>query len=178
MNSAAFFDVDKTLWACSGEKAFARHLFSKGELGAAKLGGIVYHYLLHKLGFLPDVDLLKRQVIRNLFEEGAVTPCVEAYSAYFHSDLNALFFPAMLAKVQQHRKAGDKIVVVSAALDFIVASVARLLNVDNYFSSRLEIAALTFTGEVEGPVYYGEAKAQAVKAYADQHDLSLSDCHA
>jgi HAD superfamily hydrolase (TIGR01490 family) len=178
MNSAAFFDVDKTLWACFGEKAFAWHLFSKSELDKSKLASVVCRYLQYELGFVPDVDLLKRQVIRILFEGRAVTPCIEAYSAYFQSDLNYLIFPAMLAKVRQHQKADNKIVIVSAALDFVVEPIARLLNADDCFSSRLGIVGHKFSGEVTGPIYYGQAKAQAIKAYAAQHSLNLSDCHA
>ncbi|MGZ4976965.1 MAG: HAD family hydrolase [Methylobacter sp.] len=178
MRSAAFFDLDKTLWACSGEKAFAGHQFRRGKLGITQLGGVVYQYLRYELGLIDDIDTLKRRVLRALFAGEAVAPCIEVYSAHFRQQLSRELFPEMLDCVKNHQQAGDKIVIVSAALDFIVSPVAELLQADDCFAIRLEVTDHLFSGEVLGPIPYGQAKAAIVRDYANQHGLDLAQCHA
>jgi len=178
MPAAAFFDLDKTLWACSGEQAFAVHQFRRGKLGTAQLAGVLYQYLRYELGLIGDVDTLKRRVLHALFAGEAVNPCIESYNEHFHAHLSRLLFPDLLACVNKHRKAGNKIVIVSAALDFIASPVAERLNADHCFATKLEIAGRQFTGKVLGPIHYGQAKAALVKDYAAEHGLDLGQCHA
>lgn len=178
MSAAAFFDLDKTLWACSGEKAFAGHQFRRGKLGISQLGDVVYQYLRYELGLIDDIDTLKRRVLRTLFAGEAVAPCIEVYNAHFHRQLSQSLFPKMLDCVKSHQRAGDKIVIVSAALDFIVAPVAEILEADDWFAIKLEVTGHLFSGEVLGPIPYGQAKASIVKNYADRHGLDLTQCHA
>jgi HAD superfamily hydrolase (TIGR01490 family) len=178
MAAAAFFDLDKTLWACSGEKAFAGHQFRRGKLGVAQLSRIFYQYLRYELGLIDDIDTLKKSVLRTLFAGEAVAPCIDVYDAHFRQYLSGLLFPKMLDCVKRHRQAGDKIVIVSAALDFIVSPVAEMLEADDWFAIGLEISGHSFSGEVLGPIPYGPAKANLVKEYANRHDLDLSQCHA
>jgi HAD superfamily hydrolase (TIGR01490 family) len=178
MSSAAFFDLDRTLWACSGEKAFAVHQFRQGKLGITQVGGVIYQYLLYELGLIDDIDILKRRVLRALFAGEAVAPYVETYTAHFHQHLSQSLFPKMLDCVRSHQSAGDKVVIVSAALDFIVSPVAELLQIDDWFASQLEVSNHLFSGEVLGSIPYGQAKASIVKDYADKHGLDLAQCHA
>ncbi|MGZ5026941.1 MAG: HAD family hydrolase [Methylobacter sp.] len=178
MSSAAFFDLDKTLWACSGERAFAAYQFRQGKLSMAQLANVIYQYCGYELGLIEDVDILKRSVIKTLFTGEAAAPCIELYTAHFHRQLSALLFPEMIERVRGHRQAGDKVVIVSAALDFIASPVAELLNADQCFATELEIVGHTFSGDVSGLIHYGEAKASVVKDYADKHGLDLAQCHA
>jgi HAD superfamily hydrolase (TIGR01490 family) len=178
MSSAAFFDLDKTLWACSGEKAFAGHLFRQRNLGIAPLGNVLYQYLRYELGLINDFDALKRQVLRALFADVTVEPCIEDYTAHFHAHLSQSLYPEMLDCVRNHQRAGDKIVIVSAALDFIVSPVAELLNADDWFATELDVARHRFSGEVLGRIHYGPVKASVIKEYVDRHGLDLARCYA
>ncbi len=178
MSSAAFFDLDKTLWACSGERAFAGYQFRQGRLTIAQLASVIYQYFRYELGLIDDVDTLKRSVLRELFAGEAVAPCIEVYTAHFHRHLSQLLFPEMIERVRSHQQAGDKVVIVSAALDFIVSPVAELLNADQWFATQLEIVDRKFSGDVSDRIHYGEAKALVVKNYADKHGLDLVQCHA
>jgi len=178
MSSAAFFDLDKTLWACSGEKAFAGHQFRQGNLGFVPLGNVLYQYLRYELGLINDLDSLKRQVLRALFAGVTVAPCIEDYTAHFHAHLSRSLFPRMLDCVRNHQRAGDKVVIVSSALDFIVSPVAELLNADDCFATELAIAGHRFSGEVLGRIHYGPVKASVIKDYVDRHGLDLAQCHA
>lgn len=176
--AAAFFDLDKTLWACSGEKAYASRQFRLGTLSASQLAEIVGQYLRYELGLIGDIDTLKRRVLNSLFADVAAVPCIETYNDYFHTHLSQLLFPDMLARVERHRAAGDKIVIVSAALDFIAAPVADRLGADRCYATKLEIAGRHFTGQVRGRIHYGLAKADIVEQYAAEQGLDLAECHA
>jgi HAD superfamily hydrolase (TIGR01490 family) len=178
MTAAAFFDLDKTLWACSGEKAFAGLEFRRGKLGAAQLAGVLYQYFRYELGLIGDVDTLKRHVLRSLFAGEEVGSCLEVYAEHFYAHLSGLLYPDMLARACHHKNNGDKIVIVSAALDFIAAPVAELINADRCFATELEIIGQHFSGQVRGPIHYGENKAAIIKGYAAEHGLDLSQCHA
>jgi HAD superfamily hydrolase (TIGR01490 family) len=175
---AAFFDLDKTLWPCVGEKAFAIHHFARGDLALGKLVKVLITQLRfdqHKIG---GADALKRQVLAEIFSGLTVAHCLESYDELFSKRLRQAFFPEMVERIERHRAAGDRIVIVSAAIDIVASPVAAHLRADDYFATNLEVLGDTYSGVVTGLIPFGEAKARIVEDYAREHGLDLSRCHA
>lgn len=176
--SAAFFDLDGTLWAVSGEKAFARHLHGLGVIDRRQLAGVAWNYLRYELGLIHDYDALKTRALRGVFA-GLEAERIEAlYQDFFAARLRPLFFPAMAETIARHRHAGEQVVIVSASLGFMVAKAAGHLGADAFYGTQLEVAAGHYTGEVTGRIYYGETKVLAVEDHARRHGLDPAACHA
>lgn len=175
---AAFFDLDRTLWPCVGEKAFAYHQFVRGGLRIRQLLKVLSLQLRYDLHLIDGSETLKRRILAELFSGQLVAPCVEAYDHFFAKRLSQAFFPEMLAQIDRHRAAGDRIVIVSAAIDFIVAPVAAHLAADACYATALETREGVFSGAVTGPIPFGKAKARIVRDYAQRNGLDLGQCHA
>lgn len=178
MAAVAFFDLDKTLWPCVGEKAFAYHQLACGGISLKQFLKIISLQIRYDLHLIDGTETLKRKILEDLLRGEPSAPRFAAYAQLFHQKLSRALFPEMLALVEQHRHAGDRVVIVSAALDFIARPVAEFLQADDCYSTVLEISDGCFSGDVLGPIPFGKAKARIAEEYACRHGMDLGHCHA
>ena len=82
-------------------------------------------------------------------------------------------FPAGIRRVREHRALGHKTLLITGALDFVVAPIAPLF--DDVVCARLGERDGKFTGELVEPPPTGEARALLMAAYADEHGFSLEE---
>ena len=82
--------------------------------------------------------------------------------------------PQARSIVKAHQRMGHTVVLASAATHFQVDPVARDLGVPNVLCSELESEDGVLTGRVRGKLLWGEPKAQAVRRFAREHDVDLS----
>lgn len=178
MAAVAFFDLDKTLWPCVGEKAFAYHQLACGGITLRQFLKIISLQIRYDLHLIDGTETLKRKILEELFGGEMAAPCLQVYSRLFQQELRRAFFPEMLDLIEQHRQAGDRIVIVSATIDFIAQPAADFVQADDCFSTVLEIRDERFSGAVLGPIPFGQAKARIVEDYARRHGIDLGQCHA
>ncbi|MBB6488487.1 HAD family phosphatase [Rhizobium lusitanum] len=178
MPAAAFFDLDKTLWDCVGEKVFAYHQLARGGISFKNFVKIISLQLRYDLHLINGTGNLKRKILRELFSGESIRPCVDIYEKLFEAKLSKAFYPGMLAQIEKHRQAGDKIVIVSATIDFIALKAGDYLKVDECHATFLETHGDQFSGEVRGPIPFGKAKAKIVQDYAQRNGIALDQCHA
>ncbi|ENN84648.1 HAD family hydrolase [Rhizobium freirei PRF 81] len=178
MPAAAFFDLDKTLWSCVGEKVFAYHQLAQGGINLKQFLKIISLQLRYDLHMIDGTETLKRRILSELFAGESVRPCLDVYDQLFQAKLSRAFFPDMLGQIDRHREAGDKIVIVSATIDFIALQVADYLKADECYATVLETRQGQFSGEVRGPIPFGRAKALIVQDYAHRNGIALDQCHA
>jgi fatty acyl-CoA reductase len=82
-------------------------------------------------------------------------------------------FPDGLRRVREHRRAGHRTLLLTGALDFVVAPLAPLF--DDVVCARLDQVDGVLTGELADAPPTGEARALLLEEYADRWDLNLSD---
>src|SRR4029079_6655843 len=88
-------------------------------------------------------------------------------------------YPEMLEEVYAHQEAGRPTFIVSAAGDELVQLLARILYMDGGIGTSYEVDEHgLFTGEVGGQFVYGEVKVEAMRRYADEHDIDLESSYA
>jgi HAD superfamily hydrolase (TIGR01490 family) len=85
-------------------------------------------------------------------------------------------FPAGLRRVRQHRTAGHRVVFLTGALDFTIASLAPLADV--VACARLRTDAGRYTGELEEVPYAGDARASYLRRLAKELEADLSQSYA
>lgn len=83
--------------------------------------------------------------------------------------------PGALARIEEHRAAGHRTVLVTGSLDLFAAPLAPLF--DEVVASRMEVRDGILTGYLATPPLVDEARAQWLKDYATRHDLDLSRSH-
>ena len=81
-------------------------------------------------------------------------------------------------ELEEHRNRGDKIVLVSGSLDFLLDPLARHLRADACLCPSLVEEEGSFSGELKGAPVIGEEKARLVRRYAQEHGLDLSESYA
>lgn len=178
MPGAAFFDLDKTLWPCVGEKAFAHHQLVRGGISLKQFLKIISLQIQYDLHLIDGTETLKRKILLELFSGEFVAPCLKMYEQLFHDALSRMFFPDMLDQIDRHRQAGDRIVIVSATIDFIASPAAAFLKADDCYATVLETHQGLFSGNVLGAIPFGSAKAKIVRDYVERNGLEPRECYA
>ena len=81
-----------------------------------------------------------------------------------------------IRRIRQHRRRGDRVILVTGALDFLVDSLRHLG--DELIAARLVERTGRFTGELAEPPLTGDGRASLAARLAADHGVDLADCHA
>jgi HAD superfamily hydrolase (TIGR01490 family) len=175
---AAFFDLDKTIIAGSSTLAFSGPLRRRGLIGRRALLRSGYAQLLLMVSGA-DADFMERMRSRiSALCTGWVADEVRAVIEQAIGEiLPSMTYPEALRLIDRHRELGHRIVVVSASGVEMVSPIALALGADDAVGTRMEIVEGRYTGEIDF-YCYGEGKATAARALAEQHDIDLSASYA
>ena len=87
-------------------------------------------------------------------------------------------FEQGLACVAEHRRLGQEVVLVTGSIDFLVEPLAKELAVTHLLAPSLIESNGRFTGELNGPPVSDEEKARRIRAFAETHQIDLSQSYA
>ena len=175
MTVAAFFDLDKTIIAKSSTLAFTRPMFRAGLLSGTTLAkaGIAQAYYQ---AFGADHDQLERvkEELAGLVQgwsreevEGLVEETVDEV-------VTPLVYAEALAIIDQHKRDGHRVVVISASPEEIVRPLCRYLGIDDVIATRSEVDEEgIYTGNIEFYAY-GPGKADAMEDLAASDGIDLN----
>ena len=180
-SSAAFFDLDRTLLAGSSSPVFQRHLAEAGiggdrhipfaDLVAEALGG-VYEQFGENWLMMQPAKLASRAAA------GWDVAAVETACKAAADELVGMLQPFATQVFDEHRAAGDKLVLATTSPEPFVRPLADALDFDDVICTRWIQVDGTFTGEMDGPFVWGRTKADAVAAWAESNGVSLARSHA
>ena len=174
-NTAAFFDLDRTLIAGSSAFVFAR---------AARDAGYI-----RIQDFLPDVvRALKFQFFGSSDESShsvrdRILSRVGGMNQADLVGLNELVLPELLglirpearALLDQHHAAGRETWIVSASPIELVEPLAIALGMTGGIGTKGEVDNGVYTGRLDGPFCYGDGKAEAITTLATQRGIDLAN---
>jgi phosphatidylglycerophosphatase C len=90
--------------------------------------------------------------------------------SFVHGVLNGGLRSGARATLERHRAAGDRLVLITASLDFYAEPLGRRLGFDKVLCTRAQYdAAGRVTGELDGGNLYGTEKLVRVQRYLQQH---------
>lgn len=179
MPAAAFFDLDKTIIAKSSTLAFTRPMFRAGLLSGSTLAkaGVAQAYYR---AFGADHDQMERvkEELANLTRGWARDEITSIVEETVDEVVAPHVYAEGLAIIDQHKRAGRRVVVVSASPEEIVRPLCRYLGIDDVIATRSEIDDEgKYTGRIE--LYaYGPAKAEAMREMAEANDIDLDVSYA
>jgi len=96
----------------------------------------------------------------------------------FEDVLRPQLFPFARDLIAQSKRAGQKVVLISGALDCVLRHLGEYLGADDIIANRLEMKDRIATGKILQPVVAGPTKARLIGEHARQHDYNLDDCYA
>ncbi|MDA8359428.1 MAG: HAD-IB family phosphatase [Actinomycetota bacterium] len=170
----AVFDLEHTLVASNVVDTYAwlasRHLPLQRR--AAFVAGLVKDApQLLALDRRDRGDFLRSFYRR--YEDAPVDALAEDAWELFSDHLLPRSFPAGLARVREHRRLGHRTLLVTGALDFVVAPLRPLF--DDIVCARLGQDGGRYTGRLDVLPPIGEARALLLADYAGTHGLSLEE---
>jgi len=171
MRSAAFFDMDFTLLDIYTAASHARFLVREGFVQKRDLTRVGIRMGLFRFGMVSDPRPSMWRVARLL--EGLDAAVVKRQAEeWVESDLSGHLRPAALTHLDGHRRQGDVLVLMTSSLSCPAEQLAAYLDIPFVVSNVLEIGSDgRYTGQLSGPVCFGETKSQCLDEFTTQNDV-------
>ena len=176
---AAFFDVDGTLLKSTIVHCY---LWIRSARDPFLLKQLRLLGFLPKIGYYLILDSISRTRFNQVFYRnyrGKNAAEIKAVSTeIFETYLRPRIFSEAVSEIQEHKQQDTTVVLVTGSLDFIVQPIADYFNVDAVLAPQLQEQDGLFTGELTTAPLIAEAKATAMRNFADQHEISLEESYA
>ena len=179
MQTAAFFDLDKTIIAKSSTLAYRRQLYQAGFLNLStllKLGVAQTFYVL--FGANHDQMERVRESLTTLVK-GWDRDTVERIAGETLDEVvEPLVYAEALYLIDEHHREGSKVVIVSSSPIEIVRPLGRYIGVNDVIATEL---ATDDKGLYSGEIHfyaYGPTKADAIRKMAVEEDIDLKNSFA
>jgi HAD superfamily hydrolase (TIGR01490 family) len=162
-NSAAFFDLDRTLISGAsafpfGIEAWRQGLASGADVGKWAVAAITFKLIGDKGDSSSDV---KGDLLAGI--GGSSVRALESVGTAVMPKLVARVRPEARKLIKMHHEAGRDTWIVSASPHEIVEPLARSLGMTGAIGTRMRVVAGHYTGELDGPFVYGVGKAEALE---------------
>lgn len=176
--SAAFFDLDKTIIATSSTLALGRAFYAAGLISRRDVVKGAYARFVYHLGGVDEdrMDRMRDGLARAVTGWDAEQVRTVIADALIEA-IDPLVYDEAAALIEEHHAAGRAVVIVSSSGDEIVAPVGRMLGADHVVASRMVVDDGRYTGDVDFYAF-GPFKAKAMADLAEQHGWNLEDCFA
>jgi HAD superfamily hydrolase (TIGR01490 family) len=174
-NGAAFFDLDKTVIAKASMMAFSRPFYREGLLTRRILARGLWGQLLF-LHFGARAQTLERLRLRMLqLTEGWEQERVKRIVAETLIQVVApITYKEALELIADHKAAGRRVYIVSAAPEEIVEPLARYLGAEGAIATQAAVSAGRYTGQLLSYAF-GPQKAATIRQIAQRDNLDLSE---
>lgn len=169
----AIFDLDKTLLQGDSDHAWGEFLCNKGVVDPVEYreandrffehyqqGTLDIHeflgFALHPLTRFPLADLQRW------------------HSEFMHSCIEPMISQKSLALLEQHRTAGDYLLIITATNAFITRPIAERLGVDHLLATEPEMRDGVYTGEISGTPCFQAGKVERLHEWLQETGYSLT----
>ncbi|WP_349691308.1 HAD-IB family hydrolase [Actinopolymorpha sp. B11F2] len=177
---AAFFDVDNTLMRGASLFYLARGLHTRRFFSTREILTAGWQQLRFRVVGSEDPDHMQRVREQALaFIAGwPVAELLELGAEIFDEGLATKVWPGTAALAQRHLDHGEPVWLVTAAPVEIAQLIADRLGLTGALGTVAESVDGLYTGRLVGDLMHGSAKADAVRALAEEKGLDLSRCSA
>lgn len=169
----ALFDLDDTLIHGDCEVLWARFLTREGLHDMSAIEGFCADYLAGTL----DYDAFCRFQLEPLVALGGARSR-ELRHHFIESEVVPRLDEVAAGRVRQHLEAGDRVLVITAAQDFLGRPVARLAGIEEGLYTRSERAGEEFTGRTVGTPCFREGKVERLEEWLAAEGLRWDELEA
>ena len=167
MTRVAVFDFDGTLTRKDTLIEFIR--FAKGS--AALYWGLLLHFpwlVLMKL-HLYNNGRTKERVFSWFFKGMSIEQFNELGQQFYETQADKLLHTDAVQAINEHRKNGDIVVILSASIENWVQPFASVLQADGLLGTQAEVQNSILTGKFASKNCYGQEKVNRLKAWLDEN---------
>lgn len=99
------------------------------------------------------------------------------WTRLFRDKIAPLLFPEAWRLVKAHQKMGHTVVIASSATHYQAAPIAEELGIAHVLATRVAARDGRLTGDLEGAPLWGAGKAEAVRDFAETHQIALEQSY-
>jgi HAD superfamily hydrolase (TIGR01490 family) len=176
---AAFFDIDGTLISTNVVHAYGYYAMNEGSVP-----GILKRSLatVAQIPLFGALNLVDRKIFNEYFYRQYQDLTRDRLLTLSEDLFEDVIKPAIFSKAQdlidEARRAGCRIVLVTGALDFTMQPLARHVGADDLIANRMQFVGGKATGKVIPPIIEGANKANVIREYCETHGISLMKSYA
>lgn len=170
----AFFDVDHTLINGNSGYLASFRLVKEKIFKKKRLIQAVYYSLLGKI-LVQNVDALYKIAFADLDGLSEKT-ILKIGEDVFEKKIKNLFFKKSIHLVNEHKKRGDQIVLLTSGPQMVIAPLARHIGATAFFCVSPKVNRGFLTTEPVLPICYGEGKVHYAQNWARKQKVELSHC--
>jgi len=174
--NAALFDVDGTLLTGphSSEALFIRHLLRRGAIGPRQAVAAGWFTLTNGLRYGRHVFRRNKAYLAGL----ALDDVAAIARDFADRDLSALIDRVLLRRMDEHRRGGDAILLLTGTPDFLARPLAELVGADGWQAARYAVCARHFVAAPPVRHPLGEEKVVAAADLCARHGARLAEATA
>jgi len=171
---AAFFDVDYTIISKSSMMLYANYMRKTGEYTGWDIMKGFYYLARYKLNLLDMEKIMEKASER--YKGMPESHMIEVCNRWFEEEVQHYIYPEAVELIEDHRKSGDLLCLLTAVTIYLCAPMCRHLKLDKYYCNRLKVENGIFTGEMLKPLCYGRHKLEHARGFEAETGISLKDC--
>lgn len=172
MARAALFDLDRTLVRRETATLWMKYQRDVGEASLIDAMRVSYWVLKYTFGVIAVEEVAERLVrtLEGVREDSFITRCDEWFAKYVERHIS----PRGREVVEEHRKNGDVLAIVTGSTPYGARPLARRLGIEHVVATELEVGPDgCFTGRAKKPLCYGEGKVSLAEALAEKVGFDL-----
>ncbi len=169
----AFFDLDQTVLSANSGRLWVRREVALGQLSHRLALTAALWLFQYRLG-LSGTELVEKAIAVGKGESYAALS--SRTKSFYERNVRTLFRPGALKAIETHRRAGDRVVLLTSSTHLLAELVQDELSLDGVLCNRLEVEGGLLTGRTVGPLCYGPGKLVHARAEAEAHGTLLSAC--
>ena len=169
----AIFDLDNTLIAGDSDHGWGEFLVANDKVDAnhyQRMNDQFYvDYEAGCLDILAYLEFSLAPLAATSMEELAVL-----HLKFMQQIIRPLRLPKAEALIEQHRQAGDRLLVITSTNRFIVEPICQALGIDELLATDPEIIDGRYTGKIVGTPTYQEGKVERLKLWLSENNETLA----
>ena len=168
----AIFDLDNTLIAGDSDHGWGEFLVANGKVDPN-------HYQKMNDRFYADYEAGCLDIMAYLafslapLAATSMEELAALHLKFMQQIISPLRLPKAEALIEQHRQAGDRLLVITSTNRFIVEPICQALGIDELLATDPEIIDGRYTGKIVGTPTYQEGKVERLKLWLSENNETL-----
>jgi HAD superfamily hydrolase (TIGR01490 family) len=175
--AVAFFDMDGTLVRGQTPVLLVRFMRKAGSVSLVFLLGVGLWFVAYKIGVVKPTRRARERAAR-VFKGRSVEQVEAAMTRFAREVLVPRFDPRVVGALREHTAKGDRVVILSAALEPVVKALGRELGVEDYVGAACEISKGRYSGRIDGPIPHANEKTRVAARFISRAGVLAKDCWA
>lgn len=167
------FDLDNTLLAGDSDYLWGQFLGENGYVDAEAHQKENDRYYNDYLKGVLDINAFLEFQFQALAENNMET--LRNWRTRFLAEkIRPTILPKALKLIEEHRKKGHQLMIITATNSFITTPIAELFNIDNLIASEPEINNGQYTGKLSGTPSFSQGKVVRYRQWLAENNCTIS----